>query len=68
MKVIIDLHAAQGSQNGNDHSGTRDGFLEWGDSYIPDTVAVIDFLAARFKSLTFPKLIYKLNLNSLMFF
>lgn len=47
MKVIIDLHAAQGSQNGNDHSGARDGFQEWGDSYIPDTVSVIDYLAAR---------------------
>ncbi|KAL5555980.1 hypothetical protein UlMin_038216 [Ulmus minor] len=48
MKVIIDLHAAQGSQNGNDHSATRDGSLEWGDQYIPDTVAVIDFLAKRY--------------------
>ncbi|KAK0595695.1 hypothetical protein LWI29_009132 [Acer saccharum] len=48
MKVIVDLHAVQGSQNGNEHSGTRDGFQEWGNSYIPDTVAVIDFLAARY--------------------
>lgn len=48
MKVIIDLHAAEGSQNGNDHSGTRDGYTEWGDSYIPNTVQVIDFLAERF--------------------
>ncbi|KAK9990200.1 hypothetical protein SO802_025185 [Lithocarpus litseifolius] len=40
MKVIVDLHAVQGSQNGNDHSGTRDGFQEWGDSNIKDTVAV----------------------------
>ncbi|KAK6922982.1 Glycoside hydrolase, family 5 [Dillenia turbinata] len=47
MKVIIDLHAAQGSQNGNDHGGTRDGYQEWGDSYIQDTVRVIDFLARR---------------------
>lgn len=51
MKIIVDLHAAQGSQNGNDHSGTRDGFQEWGDSNIQDTVAVIDFLAARFQKL-----------------
>ncbi|PNX60407.1 glucan 1,3-beta-glucosidase [Trifolium pratense] len=50
MKVIVDLHAVEGSQNGNDHSGTRDGFLEWGDSYIPQTVSVIDFLAERFVS------------------
>lgn len=48
MKVIVDLHAVQGSQNGNDHSGTRDGFQEWGDSNIKDTVAVIDFLAKRY--------------------
>ncbi|XP_024017545.1 probable glucan 1,3-beta-glucosidase A [Morus notabilis] len=48
MKVIIDLHAVQGSQNGWEHSGTRDGYLEWGDSYISDTVRVIDFLAKRY--------------------
>ncbi|KAK6115460.1 hypothetical protein DH2020_007729 [Rehmannia glutinosa] len=47
MKVLIDLHAVEGSQNGNDHSGSRDGFQEWGASYIPHTVAVIDFLAKR---------------------
>jgi len=50
MKVIVDLHAVEGSQNGNEHSGTRDGYIEWGDSYIPQTVAVIDFLAQRFVS------------------
>ncbi|KAK9949661.1 hypothetical protein M0R45_005178 [Rubus argutus] len=48
MKVIIDLHAVQGSQNGLDHSATRDGYLEWGDSNIQDTLKVIDFLAARY--------------------
>ncbi|KAK4428497.1 Glucan 1,3-beta-glucosidase [Sesamum alatum] len=48
MKVILDLHAVPGSQNGNHHSGTRDGFLEWGDSRILETVSVIDFLAARY--------------------
>ncbi|AES68504.1 putative glucan 1,3-beta-glucosidase [Medicago truncatula] len=48
MKVIVDLHAVEGSQNGNEHSGTRDGYTEWGDSYIPQTVAVIDFLAQRY--------------------
>ncbi|XP_010269194.1 PREDICTED: probable glucan 1,3-beta-glucosidase ARB_04467 [Nelumbo nucifera] len=48
MKVIVDLHAVPGSQNGNEHSGTRDGYEEWGDSYIQETVAVIDFLAARY--------------------
>ncbi|KAK4256701.1 hypothetical protein QN277_006391 [Acacia crassicarpa] len=48
MKVIVDLHAAPGSQNGNPHSATRDGSREWGDSYIPQTLSVIDFLAARY--------------------
>lgn len=48
MKVIVDLHAVEGSQNGNDHSGTRDGYTEWGDSYIPQSISVIDFLAERF--------------------
>ncbi|MBA0677889.1 hypothetical protein Goari_019271 [Gossypium aridum] len=48
MKVIIDLHAVKDSQNGNDHSGTRDGFQEWGDSNIGETVAVIEYLAARY--------------------
>ena len=49
IKVIVDLHAAPGSQNGNDHSGSRDGSQEWGqtDANIDQTVAVIDFLTAR---------------------
>ncbi|THG06046.1 hypothetical protein TEA_019413 [Camellia sinensis var. sinensis] len=46
IKVIIDLHAALGSQNGFEH---RDGFQEWGlsDQNIQQTVDVIDFLTAR---------------------
>ncbi|KAL8058421.1 hypothetical protein ABFX02_03G016900 [Erythranthe guttata] len=48
MKVILDLHAVPGSQNGNHHSGTRDGFIEWDDSKIPETVSVVDFLAKRY--------------------
>ncbi|KAJ0096299.1 hypothetical protein Patl1_27256 [Pistacia atlantica] len=36
------------SQNGNDHSGTRDGYQEWGDSNIQDIVFVINLLAARY--------------------
>ncbi|XP_057419357.1 probable glucan 1,3-beta-glucosidase A [Lotus japonicus] len=48
MKVIVDLHAVQGSQNGQPHSASRDGYREWGESYIPDTVATIDFLAERY--------------------
>ncbi|XVF61671.1 hypothetical protein PTKIN_Ptkin08bG0149200 [Pterospermum kingtungense] len=48
MKVIVDLHAPKASQNGNDHSGSRDGSQEWGESNIDETVAVIEFLAARY--------------------
>lgn len=50
MKVIVDLHAAPGSQNGWEHSSSRDGSLQWGqtDANIQDTVAVIDFLANRY--------------------
>ncbi|KAF3664721.1 hypothetical protein FXO37_11372 [Capsicum annuum] len=49
LKVIIDLHAAHGSQNPNEHSANRDGTIEWGktDDTIQQTVAVIDFLKAR---------------------
>lgn len=50
VKVIIDLHAAPGSQNGWEHSASRDGFQEWGqtDDNIKQTVAVIDFLTSRY--------------------
>jgi aryl-phospho-beta-D-glucosidase BglC (GH1 family) len=50
VKVIIDLHAAPGSQNGWEHSSSRDGSQEWGktDKNIQQTVAVIDFLTARY--------------------
>ncbi|KAF8377279.1 hypothetical protein HHK36_030654 [Tetracentron sinense] len=50
VKVIIDLHAAPGSQNGWEHSGSRDGSQEWGktDENIQETVAVIEFLTARY--------------------
>lgn len=50
LKVIIDLHAAPGSQNPWEHSANRDGTIEWGktDDSIQQTVAVIDFLAARY--------------------
>ncbi|CAA3002070.1 probable glucan 1,3-beta-glucosidase A [Olea europaea subsp. europaea] len=50
IKVILDLHAAPGSQNGFEHSSSRDGFVEWGqtDDSIKETVDVIDFLTARY--------------------
>lgn len=56
MKVIVDLHAAPGSQNADEHSGTRDGSATWGDSKIDETVAVIDFLTQRSKP--YPSQIY----------
>ena len=50
MKIIIDLHAAPGSQNGWAHSSSRDGSQEWGktDENIQQTVDVIEFLTARY--------------------
>ncbi|XP_042495869.1 probable glucan 1,3-beta-glucosidase A [Macadamia integrifolia] len=50
VKVIIDLHAAPGSQNGYEHSSSRDGSQDWGttDENIQETVSVIDFLTARY--------------------
>ncbi|XP_057974066.1 probable glucan 1,3-beta-glucosidase A [Malania oleifera] len=50
VKVIIDLHAAPGSQNGWEHSSSRDGSQEWGknDENIQETVSIIDFLTARY--------------------
>ncbi|PON61611.1 Fascin [Parasponia andersonii] len=52
LKIIIDLHAAPGSQNGYEHSASRDGSIEWGktDANIHQTVAVIEFLTARYAS------------------
>lgn len=49
IRVIIDLHAAPGSQNGWEHSSSRDGSQEWGQTNdnIQQTVDVIDFLTAR---------------------
>ncbi|GMP46075.1 hypothetical protein CsSME_00014367 [Camellia sinensis var. sinensis] len=50
INVIIDLHAAPGSQNGNEHSSSRDGSQEWGlsDQSIQETANVIDFLTSRY--------------------
>uniref|UniRef100_A0A0D9XJL8 Uncharacterized protein n=1 Tax=Leersia perrieri TaxID=77586 RepID=A0A0D9XJL8_9ORYZ len=48
--IIVDLHAAPGSQNGWEHSASRDGSLEWGTTTVNiiQTVQVIDFLASRY--------------------
>ncbi|KAI5069678.1 hypothetical protein GOP47_0015979 [Adiantum capillus-veneris] len=55
MKIIIDLHAVPGSQNGQEHSASIDGVSQWatgsddnGQSYIDLTLQVIEFLASRY--------------------
>jgi aryl-phospho-beta-D-glucosidase BglC (GH1 family) len=49
LGVIVDLHAAPGSQNPWEHSSSRDGTQDWGtsDANIAQTVQVIEFLASR---------------------
>ncbi|KAI3883374.1 hypothetical protein MKW92_039620 [Papaver armeniacum] len=47
IKCIIGLHAAQGSQNGMAHSGSRDDSIEW-PSYTKQTLEVIEFLASNY--------------------
>eukprot|EP00897_Mesotaenium_endlicherianum_P006157 jgi/Mesen1/556/ME000105S10731 len=51
LLVMIDFHAAPGSQNGWDHGGTRDGSIEWGKpgtSYVQDSLDAIDWLAKKY--------------------
>ncbi|WVZ06181.1 hypothetical protein V8G54_019527 [Vigna mungo] len=50
IKCIIDLHAAPGSQNGMEHSSSRDGFTGWPTSpdYISESLHVIEFLVSRY--------------------
>ncbi|XP_060186389.1 probable glucan 1,3-beta-glucosidase A isoform X2 [Lycium barbarum] len=50
IKCIIDLHAAPGSQNGMEHSASRDGTVNWKTSpeYVSQTLDAIEFLASRF--------------------
>ncbi|KAI3409590.1 uncharacterized protein J3R85_019132 [Psidium guajava] len=50
IKCIIDLHAAPGSQNGMEHSASRDGSTDWPTfpDHISKTLDVIDFLAKRY--------------------
>uniref|UniRef100_A0A0E0B9L9 Uncharacterized protein n=1 Tax=Oryza glumipatula TaxID=40148 RepID=A0A0E0B9L9_9ORYZ len=51
LHVIVDLHAAPGSQNGFAHRGSRDGTVAWGDATsIAMTVQVIEALADRYAS------------------
>ncbi|KAF5199656.1 Glucan 1,3-beta-glucosidase [Thalictrum thalictroides] len=50
INCIVDLHAAPGSQNGQEHSASRDGSTDWSTSpdYISQSLDAIDFLASRF--------------------
>ncbi|KAI3860382.1 hypothetical protein MKW92_005927 [Papaver armeniacum] len=49
LKCIIDLHAAPGSQNGMDHSSSRDGSIDWLISdNIQRSLEAIEFLASRY--------------------
>ncbi|KAJ3695841.1 hypothetical protein LUZ60_001218 [Juncus effusus] len=49
IKCIIDLHAAPGSQNGMEHSASRDGSTDWpSQNYISQTLDVITFLSSRY--------------------
>ncbi|TYI60597.1 hypothetical protein E1A91_D10G114700v1 [Gossypium mustelinum] len=49
IKCIIDLHAAPGSQNGMEHSASRDGTVGWTTSEsVSQSLHVIDFLASRY--------------------
>ncbi|KAG0605565.1 hypothetical protein M758_9G069200 [Ceratodon purpureus] len=53
IKVLIDLHAAPGSQNGQEHSSSRDGVAEWAEQggstdYLYESIKTIDFLAGRY--------------------
>ena len=52
MRVYLNLYGAPGSQNGFESSGTRDGIADWAQStsHIDDTVAAVEFLAARYGS------------------
>ncbi|GJP30492.1 hypothetical protein CLOM_g15556 [Closterium sp. NIES-68] len=53
IRVIVCLHAAPGSQNGWEHSASRDGIPMWGKPRTPfmdETVDAIRFLVQRYAS------------------
>ncbi|KAI3883368.1 hypothetical protein MKW92_039614 [Papaver armeniacum] len=52
IKCIIDLHAVNGSQNGWDHSASRDGSVGWPTSkeHIQQSLDAIEFLASKYGS------------------
>ena len=50
IRVLVCLHAAPGSQNGWEHSASRDGIPMWGKKgtpFVQQTVEVIHFLVDR---------------------
>ena len=52
IAVLVGIHAAKGSQNGNDNSAPTDGGKSYWGSYsenIDNTIDVASFLAARYK-------------------
>lgn len=51
IKVLIDMHGAPGSQNGDMHSGLE-GIMDWhkDDANIRRTIDVLEKLAARYKN------------------
>ncbi|MCL7034587.1 hypothetical protein MKW94_006640, partial [Papaver nudicaule] len=51
IKCIINLHAAPGSQNGEEHSSSRDGSIDWPKpENLQQTLDVISFLATKYGS------------------
>ncbi|CAI5502747.1 unnamed protein product [Closterium sp. Naga37s-1] len=53
IRVIVCLHAAPGSQNGWEHSASRDGIPMWGKPgtpYMDETVDAVRFLVQRYAS------------------
>ncbi|RZC46932.1 hypothetical protein C5167_039890 [Papaver somniferum] len=50
--MFPDLHAVNGSQNGWDHSASRDGFVGWPTSkeHIQQSLDAIEFLASKYGS------------------
>ncbi|KAI3934938.1 hypothetical protein MKW92_013131 [Papaver armeniacum] len=50
IQCIIGLHAARGSQNGMDHSASRDGTIDWPkyNEHVQESLKAIDFLASTY--------------------
>lgn len=49
LQIVIDLHAAPGSQNGSDHSGIS-GNIEWHQfpGHITETLAILERISSRY--------------------